>query len=108
MSANQIPHVGPKPDDIPGRPREHECPMCWMNGGAGHTVRQLQKLRRNELDYKQETPMAATTRRCSYWSARQRQHCGATHKVQMFAGVGERCVTHDPDTLNDLYRTLFP
>lgn len=36
MSANQIPHFGPRPEEFPGRARPHSCPVCWMNGGEGH------------------------------------------------------------------------
>ncbi|MGW0805967.1 hypothetical protein [Nonomuraea sp. NPDC002799] len=41
MSANQIPHFGPKYDDMPGQPREHSCPTCWKNGGPGHHLDHL-------------------------------------------------------------------
>lgn len=37
MSANQIPAPNrSKSADLPGHPRAHSCPDCWMNGGPGH------------------------------------------------------------------------
>lgn len=39
MSANQIPAPNrSKSADLPGHPRAHSCPDCWMNGGPGHTL----------------------------------------------------------------------
>lgn len=43
MSANQIPTPFPAPRD---RSRGHSCPFCWMNGGPGHTLAEVARLRR--------------------------------------------------------------
>ncbi|MFI9552631.1 hypothetical protein [Nonomuraea endophytica] len=107
MSANQIPHLGPKPDDpFPGRPRPHCCPRCIYMGGEGHNLRELQKLRVNERDYREETPVVLTVRLCNYWSAAAQKHCGSNRKVRLFEGLGPRCPTHDPALTLAIYRAV--
>lgn len=107
MSANQIPYFGPKhDDDWTGKPRPHSCVRCIFNGGEGHTLRELQKLRRNELDYVEETRIVAVSRPCNYWSARAQKRCGSTHRVKVFGIIGPRCEAHDHDVMTARYKAL--
>ncbi|GAA1749561.1 hypothetical protein [Nonomuraea bangladeshensis] len=106
MSANQIPHFGPKPDDLPGRPRQHSCPDCAFNGGPGHSNRELLKLSRDEFDGNPLASIGQSRRTCGYWSARSRTYCGSTHQVEAHGAIGSRCVNHHPALMDAAYKAL--
>jgi hypothetical protein len=97
MSANQIPHLGFKPAELPGRPRPHSCPRCWMNGGIGHRPAEMTRFARNELDYRSEDPrLVVAFKQCGYWSAKRQKHCASTDRVTTHGSIGPRCETHTP------------
>jgi hypothetical protein len=84
-------------------PKVHNCPACLRNGGH-HVAPTEEALPAWAQPAKQ--PDVPARRLCSYWSARNHEHCGDTDKVRLHPGIGLRCPTHDPDLLNATYRQL--
>ncbi|AQZ67618.1 unnamed protein product [[Actinomadura] parvosata subsp. kistnae] len=109
MSANQLPRPGGGLTHNMSRDHaRHDCPNCLRNGG--HHVKADEEMLPlwAQPAIKPIGQTSAPTRwKCSYWSARNHEHCGTTEKIRNHPGIGPRCPVHDPNTLNIAYRALI-